>query len=151
MFVRQAACWPHHVGLCTDETLGTTGQHACQTHAAKSAPALQIAQLRITLERMHNLAQRAGGQVSCLLAGDFNLTPASPLYRFVCEGSFDCDSADRRSLSGQMEQTRAERRRARAAQAALEVGIAQGLLPEAACSARNVVFQGRKTACWVVA
>ena len=76
---------------------------------------------------MHSLAQRAGGQVSCLLTGDFNLTPASPLYRFVCEGSFDCDSADRRSLSGQMEQTRAVRRRAKAAQAALQVGLAQGL------------------------
>lgn len=76
---------------------------------------------------MHSLAQRSGGQVSCLLTGDFNVTPASPLYRFICEGSFDCDSADRRSLSGQVEQTRAERRRARAAQAALQVGLAQGL------------------------
>ena len=76
---------------------------------------------------MHSLAQRAGGRVSCLLTGDLNLTPASPLYRFVREGSFDCDSADRRSLSGQMEQTRAERRRAKAAQAALQVGLAQGL------------------------
>ena len=112
------------MGLCTDETLGTTSQHFGQN---KSAPVLQIAQLRITLERMHSLAQRAEGQVSCLLTGDFNLTPASPLYRFVSEGSFDCDSADRRSLSGQMEQTRAERRRAKAAQAAFQVRLAQGV------------------------
>lgn len=100
---------------------------------------------------MHSLAQRSGGQVSCLLTGDFNVTPASPLYRFVCEGSFDCDSADRRSLSGQVEQTRAERQRARAAQAALQVGLAQGLGSKAACSGHSGNHQGNKSVGCVVA
>ena len=39
-------------------------------------------------------------QIHCVLGGDFNCAPSSPLYHFLYSGFLDVDRVDRRSLAG---------------------------------------------------
>ena len=58
-------------------------------------------------------AARAGvpaDRVHCVLGGDFNCAPSSPLYHFLLRGFLDVDRVDRRNLAGCL--VRGESRRA---------------------------------------
>ena len=65
------------------------GQMRVFFNAAARARASAAAETGCSLERVH-----------CVLGGDFNCAPSSPLYHFLHRGFLDVDRVDRRSLAG---------------------------------------------------
>ncbi|XP_068660272.1 carbon catabolite repressor protein 4 homolog 3-like isoform X2 [Aristolochia californica] len=61
---------------------------------------IKLAQIRLFLQKAHALSAKWGG-VPVLLAGDFNSTPQSAIYKFLSSSKLNLKLHDRRHLSGQ--------------------------------------------------
>lgn len=61
---------------------------------------VKLGQIRFLSSRAHLLSKKWGG-VPVVLAGDFNITPQSAIYKFLSTSELDIMSYDRRELSGQ--------------------------------------------------
>ena len=50
---------------------------------------------------MAQVAASEGATVGCMLAGDYNSAPGSPLYHFLQNGELDLNQYDKHTLSGE--------------------------------------------------
>ncbi|XP_024536732.1 carbon catabolite repressor protein 4 homolog 6 [Selaginella moellendorffii] len=62
---------------------------------------IKLGQVRTLLNTAQELSSSWGG-AQVIVAGDFNSTPSSPLYRYISTAELDVSSLDRRSISGQI-------------------------------------------------
>ncbi|KAG9458079.1 hypothetical protein H6P81_002587 [Aristolochia fimbriata] len=62
---------------------------------------IKLGQIRLFLRKAHSLSEKWGG-VPVLLAGDFNSTPQSAIYKFLSSSKLNLYLYDRRHLSGQI-------------------------------------------------
>ena len=67
------------------------GQMRVFVDAVARARAAAAARAGVPVERVH-----------CVLGGDFNCAPSSPLYHFLSKGFLDIDRVDRRALAGSL-------------------------------------------------
>lgn len=63
---------------------------------------IKLGQVRVLLQEAHALSEK-WGNAAVVIAGDFNSTPQSTLYKFVVSSELDLLEHDRRRISGQVE------------------------------------------------
>ncbi|OVA05024.1 Endonuclease/exonuclease/phosphatase [Macleaya cordata] len=61
---------------------------------------IKLGQIRLLLSRAHTLSEK-WGTIPVVLAGDFNSTPQSAVYKFLSSSELNITLYDRRDLSGQ--------------------------------------------------
>lgn len=63
---------------------------------------IKLGQVRVLLQEAHALSEK-WGKADVVIAGDFNSTPQSTLYKFLVSSELDLLEHDRRHISGQIE------------------------------------------------
>ncbi|KAI3971036.1 hypothetical protein MKX01_024683 [Papaver californicum] len=61
---------------------------------------MKLGQVRLLLSRAHALSEK-WGNIRMVLAGDFNITPQSAVYKFLSSSELNITLHDRKDLSGQ--------------------------------------------------
>eukprot|EP00268_Persea_americana_P049650 TRINITY_DN5336_c0_g1_i9.p1 TRINITY_DN5336_c0_g1~~TRINITY_DN5336_c0_g1_i9.p1 ORF type:complete len:296 (+),score=52.56 TRINITY_DN5336_c0_g1_i9:790-1677(+) len=61
---------------------------------------IKLGQIRLLLEKAHALSEK-WGTIPVVLAGDFNSTPQSAIYKFLSSSELNLTMHDKRQLSGQ--------------------------------------------------
>lgn len=66
---------------------------------------IKLGQVRVLLQEAHALSEK-WGKAAVAIAGDFNSTPQSSLYKFLVSSELDLLAHDRTQISGQVESVR---------------------------------------------
>ena len=67
---------------------------------------IKLGQVRILLDRVHNVLHKFHTDWPGILCGDFNSSPSSALHRFITTGEINLLSTSRREVSGQISDAR---------------------------------------------